>query len=910
MALTAQKWILLEIMMLSFYLVGIEGRNDSGICMYPDLPTLQVGDKCFWLSGGGNMSDHQAECEIYMGTVFTYDTDEQLDNILRAFNMENASGVYIGVILNNKNGTYYYDTLSKPGTVPSMVSSLGNLIEIGTQNKRCIVLEKRQIYQEFCNISTTSSICERERTAPCPCNISMSTSIATTQATRATNLVPTKAPTTTESGIHSLYQTYQTPTHPQKSTSHLSTLTPSMRSTDLSASVVTTGVLGFNNLSTRAASGPLRFIERIINDNDSFAMILSHVLGQSINQSATIGTDNSITTGDVSSGDSSEYSTEEYGTPSSTVIVSTQSVLPSTTEDPQDVVKALLDQLGRLFPPFGNTTNSIHVPEQDTSSSGKDPSEIIYADSTNVTYVPIKVTEDTSYECIKLSVGIFSETKAIRVSTIVHRTLHETFVPKQIGNRSASIGSKVLSVSLQHVGDTGTRTANINVNDAIILILRTEIELDRTEHSRLCSYWNVANKSWATDGCRQVFKNQSHTTCSCDHLTNFAVLVLYTSENQISEKNRQVLVILSTVGCSISIACLGTTLVIYVYLRVLNNEKILIHANLALALLLAQLVFVTSDDANKSEVVCKVVASLLHFLFMASFTWMMVEGIALYLCCTKGIFNYKDMRIKYFLLGWGLPAVIVSVSVGAQFPNYGEGPEKSCWLSNHNGLIWAFLGPMLIIVLMNLFVLGVVIRVFLTLKTNSEKTQAARIRGSLRAMLTLLPLLGLTWLLSLLVPFSVVFHYIFVICSTMQGMLVFFLHCICNDEIQKKFSAKKKALWSSSGRSGSVTDIGYSVRRKTGRMPTRNDVHLSPKEKVHASCCLKRTLQTMEGKLLDETFENDFTVQPYMYEPMPANNEEEAESSDSESDEINSEQHGNDEVNKRLAAHIDTLPRI
>ncbi|KAL3869590.1 hypothetical protein ACJMK2_042258, partial [Sinanodonta woodiana] len=52
----------------------------------------------------------------------------------------------------------------------------------------------------------------------------------------------------------------------------------------------------------------------------------------------------------------------------------------------------------------------------------------------------------------------------------------------------------------------------------------------------------------------------------------------------------------------------------------------------------------------------------------------------------------------------------------------------------------------------------------------------------------------------------------------------------------------------------------------------------------------------MEGKLLDETIDNDFTVQPYIYEPMPVNNEEEAESSDSESDEINSEQHRNDEV--------------
>ncbi|KAK3585642.1 hypothetical protein CHS0354_004562, partial [Potamilus streckersoni] len=245
----------------------------------------------------------------------------------------------------------------------------------------------------------------------------------------------------------------------------------------------------------------------------------------------------------------------------------THSMLPSTTKDPQHIVKALLDQLGLLSPPFGNTSNSLQVTEQDASSSGKDPnellnaylllaeelvrsvaisnetismttehvavrSEIVHVDSFNDTYVPIKVTEEKSYEFIKLSVGIFSQTKAIRVSTIVHRTLHETFVPKQIGNRSASIGSRVLSVSLQYVGNSGTRAANINVHDAIILILRTEIEPDRTEHSRLCTYWNVGIKSWSTDGCRQVVKNQSHTTCSCNHLTNFAVLVLYAKENQ------------------------------------------------------------------------------------------------------------------------------------------------------------------------------------------------------------------------------------------------------------------------------------------------------------------------------------------------------------------------------------------
>lgn len=50
-------------------------------------------------------------------------------------------------------------------------------------------------------------------------------------------------------------------------------------------------------------------------------------------------------------------------------------------------------------------------------------------------------------------------------------------------------------------------------------------------------------------------------------------------------------------------------------------------------------------------------------------------------------------------------------------------------------------------------------------------------------MLTLLPLLGLSWVLSLLVPYSVVFHYFFVIANTVQGMCIFFLHCICNAEV-------------------------------------------------------------------------------------------------------------------------------
>ena len=41
-------------------------------------------------------------------------------------------------------------------------------------------------------------------------------------------------------------------------------------------------------------------------------------------------------------------------------------------------------------------------------------------------------------------------------------------------------------------------------------------------------------------------------------------------------------------------------------------------------------------------------------------------------------------------------------------------------------------------------------------------------RAGVRAMVMLLPLLGTTWLLSLLVPLSPVFSYLFILCNSLQ----------------------------------------------------------------------------------------------------------------------------------------------
>lgn len=46
-----------------------------------------------------------------------------------------------------------------------------------------------------------------------------------------------------------------------------------------------------------------------------------------------------------------------------------------------------------------------------------------------------------------------------------------------------------------------------------------------------CSFWSYSKRSmtgfWSTQDCRLLGTNRTHTTCSCTHLTNFAVLMAH-----------------------------------------------------------------------------------------------------------------------------------------------------------------------------------------------------------------------------------------------------------------------------------------------------------------------------------------------------------------------------------------------
>ncbi|KAG8554268.1 hypothetical protein GDO81_003738 [Engystomops pustulosus] len=88
---------------------------------------------------------------------------------------------------------------------------------------------------------------------------------------------------------------------------------------------------------------------------------------------------------------------------------------------------------------------------------------------------------------------------------------------------------------------------------------------------------------------------------------------------------------------------------------------------------------------------------------MAAFAWMLVEGLLLW-SKVVAVNMSEDRRMKfYYITGWGLPVMIVSVTLATSFNKYMA--DAHCWLNVHSDIIWAFVGPVLFILTVNTFVL-------------------------------------------------------------------------------------------------------------------------------------------------------------------------------------------------------------
>ncbi|KAM5257060.1 adhesion G protein-coupled receptor L4 [Ctenodactylus gundi] len=306
-----------------------------------------------------------------------------------------------------------------------------------------------------------------------------------------------------------------------------------------------------------------------------------------------------------------------------------------------------------------------------------------------------------------------------------------------------------------------------------------------------CAFWNYSsdtmNGTWSPEGCEVTGANDTHTSCRCDHLTHFAILM--SSGPSIGIKDYNILTRITQLGIIISLICLAICIFTFWFFSEIQSTRTTIHKNLCCSLFLAELVFLVGINTNTNKLFCSIIAGLLHYFFLAAFAWMCIEGIHLYLIVVGVIYNKGFLHKNFYIFGYLSPAVVVGFSASLGYRYYGT--TKVCWLSTENNFIWSFIGPACLIILVNLLAFGFIIyKVFRhTAGLKPEVSCYENIRSCARGALALLFLLGTTWIFGVLhvVHASVVTAYLFTVSNAFQGMFIFLFLCVLSRKIQEEY---------------------------------------------------------------------------------------------------------------------------
>ncbi|XP_029939073.1 adhesion G protein-coupled receptor L2 isoform X15 [Salarias fasciatus] len=353
-------------------------------------------------------------------------------------------------------------------------------------------------------------------------------------------------------------------------------------------------------------------------------------------------------------------------------------------------------------------------------------------------------------------------------------------------NVSVAVNSDIIAASINK------ESSRVFINDPVIFTLE-HIDMEHYFNSN-CSFWNYSERSmmghWSTQGCKLLDSNKTHTTCSCSHLTNFAILMAHREIKTNSGPHEYLLTVITRVGIVVSLVCLIISIFTFCFFRGLQSDRNTIHKNLCINLFIAELIFLIGIDMTKLEIGCAIIAGILHFFFLASFTWMCLEGVQLYLMLVE-VFESEYSRKKYYYVsGYLFPAIVVSVSAAIDYKSYGT--EKACWLSVDNHFIWSFIGPVTFIIMLNLIFLVItmykMVKHSTTLKPDSSRLE--NIKSWVMGAFALLFLLGLTWSFGLffISEASLVMAYLFTIFNTFQGMFIFIFHCLLQKKVRKEYS--------------------------------------------------------------------------------------------------------------------------
>ncbi|NWH29378.1 AGRG6 protein, partial [Chloropsis hardwickii] len=375
----------------------------------------------------------------------------------------------------------------------------------------------------------------------------------------------------------------------------------------------------------------------------------------------------------------------------------------------------------------------------------------------------------------------------------------------QDAENSANLTSFVVACSI----------GNLTIQDlqdyVKVTIKHTKIQEDPKP---TCVFWdmnkNGGSGGWNPTGCQvDAESNENETVCLCNHLTHFGVLMdLQRTVTEIDSQNTKVLTFITYIGCGISAIFSAATLLTYIAFEKLRRDypsKILM--NLSSALLFLNLIFLLDGWIASFDIdgLCIAVAALLHFFLLATFTWMGLEAVHMYIALVK-VFNTYIRRyiLKFCIIGWGLPALVIGIVLASANTNAsdvygkqlygrdanGQGGDDFCWIKNEVVFYVTCAGYFGIMFLMNI-AMFIVVMVQICGRNGKRTNRSLKeeVLRNLRSVVSLTFLLGMTWGFAFFAwgPLTLPFLYLFSIFNSLQGLFIFVFHCAMKENVQKQW---------------------------------------------------------------------------------------------------------------------------
>ncbi|XP_051242375.1 adhesion G-protein coupled receptor G5 [Dicentrarchus labrax] len=309
--------------------------------------------------------------------------------------------------------------------------------------------------------------------------------------------------------------------------------------------------------------------------------------------------------------------------------------------------------------------------------------------------------------------------------------------------------------------------------------------VDKNGNIASCRSWdgNANEQTWLTDGC-ETNETDDSITCHCSHLTFFAILLSPAPQN-ISSSDFTALTYITSIGCGLSMFFLAVTLFMYCVIRKQKaSQATKILMNLFVAMFTLNLSFLINESIAKlgNFTGCVVMAAVMHYAMLATFTWFFMEALHLYFNLWKIPSEIKHYMMKICISGWVTPAIVVIALLALGKYDYivinadDENSAKMCWISDADVHRGVNVGYYAVVFIFTFIVFIVSVQQIVNLKKTAEKANiTSSIKTNSFSIIGLLLLLGITWAFAFFSygPLLIPSYYIFTILNSFQGFFLF-----------------------------------------------------------------------------------------------------------------------------------------